>query len=580
MRNKKLIYSIIIPLTAGLGILGANPLPIASATPVPHGVLQTIQQVANKIMSQYGFQTTQNDLAVGGLKGEFKVTPTGQAQYSIKIDVPPGTNKMEPALAISYSSNNGNRYNSLLGMGFTLEGLTSITRCPSDKYHNGEIHGVDYTDQDRFCLSGQQLVAVKGTYGQDGTEYRTYNDTQARIISHGHQANGPAYFTVETKGGLTAIYGGTPDSQNKAQGTDTISVWGLSRTKDSVGNFLTVHYTKDETIGKFYPDEIHYSGNENKGTPTYNSVQLVYEKRPDVIISYQAGSKITLDQRLKEIKVLQANNVIYDYKLTYGDISPNTYRSRLASIQKCDGGGLCLPPTKFGWQTNDAGWEPASYKAPDYIAFYYDDQKGKNSNNGFRFIDLNGDGLLDVIRHVYFKREDANNKKNVWLNTGAGWTKDVTETYKDIYLVDYYYWGPGKASDNGFRVVDVDGNGLSDVAIGSFWAYGDQDNEAWLSTGISVNDKKKYLKDYITYYKGDSNTDNGDSGFRFVDLNGDSLPDTARCVYWDSKTTKNDTWINTGTGWQDNTDYKMPAFITYYLNSTPFLYTTKYSFNT
>ena len=563
---KRFFYTLVLILAVfGNGLSGSLSIPVASAAQ-SQTIMRFIHQAMDKAFVKFGFKDLKDDAVVGGLKGELKVTPTGNAQYSIKIDVPPGTNKMQPALAITYSSHQGNRANNLLGMGFTLAGLTSITRCSSDIYHNGEIHGVDYTDQDRFCLSGQQLVAVKGTYGQDGTEYRTYNDTQSRIISHKRQGNGPAYFTVETKGGLTAIYGGTPDSQNKAQGTDTVAVWGLNRSKDSVGNYLDVKYIKDETVGRFHPSEIHYTGNEKKGTPTYNAVQLIYEDRPDVRVTYQAGSKITLDQRLKEIKVLQANNVVYDYKLTYGDISPNTYRSRLASIQKCDGGGLCLPPTKFSWQTNEAGWEPANYKMPDYIAYYYDGKLGKNSNNGLRFIDLNGDGLMDIIQHVYFNPDDAHNKRHVWLNTGAGWTKDVTETYKDIYLVDNYYWGPGKASDNGFRVVDIDGNGLSDVAIGSFWAYGERDNEVWLSTGINVQSKDDYLKDYITDYKGDANTDNGDSGFRFVDLNGDGLPDASRCVYWDSKTKKNDTWINTGTGWQENSDYKSPAFITYYNN--------------
>jgi hypothetical protein len=89
--------------------------------------------------------------------------------------------------------------------------LTAITRCPSNKTQNGTIHGVDFTDNDRFCLNGDQLVAVQGLYGEDGTVYRTYNDTQARIISHGKVGGGPAYFTVEAKGGQSAQYGNTTE---------------------------------------------------------------------------------------------------------------------------------------------------------------------------------------------------------------------------------------------------------------------------------------------------------------------------------------------------------------------------------
>jgi len=72
-------------------------------------------------------------LDVGSLKGDFNVTPTGQAHYSIPIDVPPGTANMAPALSIAYDSSSSNTRNGLLGMGFSLEGLTAITRCAATK---------------------------------------------------------------------------------------------------------------------------------------------------------------------------------------------------------------------------------------------------------------------------------------------------------------------------------------------------------------------------------------------------------------------------------------------------------------
>ncbi|EKE01474.1 MAG: Rhs family protein [uncultured bacterium] len=57
----------------------------------------------------------------------------------------------------------------------------------SNKTQNGLIHGVDFTDQDRFCLNGEQLVAIRGAYGADGTEYRTYIDSKTKIVSYGQR---------------------------------------------------------------------------------------------------------------------------------------------------------------------------------------------------------------------------------------------------------------------------------------------------------------------------------------------------------------------------------------------------------
>src|SRR5688572_22906526 len=63
---------------------------------------------------------------VGTLPGGGHVGPTGQAGYSIPLDLPPGAGGLAPTLSLEYSSGGGN---GLFGLGWTLTGFSSIDRC-------------------------------------------------------------------------------------------------------------------------------------------------------------------------------------------------------------------------------------------------------------------------------------------------------------------------------------------------------------------------------------------------------------------------------------------------------------------
>ena len=104
--------------------------------------------------------------AVGATAGQFSVSDSGAATYSIPIQVPSGVNGIQPNLAITYNSQGGDGH---LGVGFGLSGTSYITRCPKTIATDGVREPINYDNtvdpvngNDAFCLDGQRIVPVSG----------------------------------------------------------------------------------------------------------------------------------------------------------------------------------------------------------------------------------------------------------------------------------------------------------------------------------------------------------------------------------------------------------------------------------
>lgn len=103
--------------------------------------------------------------AVGRTAGQAGVSASGAAQYTIPIWTPPGTNGLQPRLALSYSSLAGD---GLAGIGVALTGLSMISRCNQTIAQGGAAYGVALSTADALCLDGLQLKLTSGTQGVAG----------------------------------------------------------------------------------------------------------------------------------------------------------------------------------------------------------------------------------------------------------------------------------------------------------------------------------------------------------------------------------------------------------------------------
>lgn len=132
--------------------------------------------------------------------------------------------------------------NGILGQGWSLSGLSAITRVSKDIYHDGTANPVDYSANDRFALDGQRLVGVSGTYGAHLSTYATETESFAVITSYQGTFSGPGYFTVQQKNGVMYEYGNSADAiTTNATGTH-VMIWRLNKITYQDGNYIQFTY--------------------------------------------------------------------------------------------------------------------------------------------------------------------------------------------------------------------------------------------------------------------------------------------------------------------------------------------------
>ena len=359
----------------------------------PDVEINVTQPVASSLAAVPPVDTLHN-AGIGLTPGSFKVDESGSATYSIPLKLPKGIANVTPSLSIYYNSAGGN---GSLGMGWNLSGLSAISRCRQTQEQDGDIGAISLSNDDRFCLDGQKLLAVSGSYGAIGTEYRTEIDSQVRVTSKGISGDGPAYFTVERADGSISYYGGKDISGARTDSVhlssnDTAFTWFVASTSDNFNNAenSVFFYYNTETQGfgenEVVIDRIEYS--DNKVKFNYRSGL----ERIDQAYGYMHGEKVEATALLDDVTIynhFSTTSAIQSYHLTYeNDAVTSNYR--ITEIQECNGSdtGTCLPATKFDW-----------HNQPSTGAFAYNKSLDLSSGTLKSSVpfDLDGDGFNDLV---------------------------------------------------------------------------------------------------------------------------------------------------------------------------------------
>ena len=442
-------------------------------------------------------------------QSQVSVSSGGTPSFSQAIDVPPGVAGMSPKLGIFYA---GGGVNGPLGHGWSIQGISHITRCAATKATDGIRRAVAYRRTDKLCLDGQRLVptdatgsttgvsqsddAGGGLLGTNVREFRTEKDSYSRIRAYGYAtgtadggASGPQYFKVWTKSGLIYEYGDGPSKDantnalinaQKTVGTSTTTVpiaWAVARISDTLGNAIDFKYEQ-----RFYL----WGSGTVAGSPTpgreWNLLEVQYgrnkvvfnydlaDARTDKSEAYHLGYKNVSARLLNSVTTyvnttgtaLGAGSAtpVKTTKLTYSQGALSN-RKRISAIATCAGdvgSTICMPATTFTYADggNDAYTVNTSFAGSPLATtqLYAPSTTSGPGTMGIVLGDFNGDGRTDILKWA-----DDPLQNQMFFSNGDG-------TFTEFSSFNLQNAGQNlfKSDDCYYSIItDLNGDGLPDI---------------------------------------------------------------------------------------------------------------------
>ena len=411
--------------------------------------------------------------AIGGLGETFAPDlSTGTATFHLPLDIPNGPNDIAPRLGLQYDSG---RTNGPFGMGFALP-LARILRSTANRFPH-------FDESDTLMLEGAGEVLVL-----PGKRYRLQVDGGLWNI----EAEGDE-FRLTDRAGIRYHLGS--DDSSRLTGADGVGrtavyAWHLASIEDPLGNLAIFTWARDQR--QLYLSKVAYGAYE---------LRFQYESRPDPVRWARCGFEIVTALRCNSIELhltTDASSLVRRWTLGYTQAAGNA-ASLLSTVQLSgfgsDGSRLDAPALELTYSdfairdltrfsAVEDGISPGPLTRPDRRVELVDwfgnglpDLLEINPNGRARiwpnlgectwgrpvgigdlpwfggpsstigFLDLNGDGLADLIRM------DRPMDGYLPRVLGGGFDRPVT-----------WRTGPRMAADTpGLRFTDLDGDGRVDV---------------------------------------------------------------------------------------------------------------------
>jgi RHS repeat-associated protein len=437
---------------------------------------------------------------------------TGTGNLSMPIAVPSGRGGFQPDVTLVYSSGQGN---GPFGMGWSL----SVPGVSRDTSHRVPAYD---DERDVFLLSGAEPLVPMSSPATGTTRYRPRTEAQFARITHVKSA-AEDFWEVRSRSGLKSRYGHAGELGHDTavvrnpDVAERVFAWHLTETVDPFGNRIEYLYEREPAQedgphrwDQIYLKTIRYGDYRPAGDPQFLvTVDFVYEPRPDPFSTYKAAFEIRTTQRCTRIEIsthADASRLTRVNHLNYLDdidrgAAPANGVSLLHSIvvEGVDGDSREeFPPLEFAY----TGFDPARRTYRSMSAVSGSVPERSLAHPDFELADLFGCGLPDIVQ--------IGDATRYWRNLGYG-RFDVPRP------VDGLPAGV-RLGDPGIQLADFDGDGHVDLLISGagFSGYLPLTVDGTLTTGRIVD------------YTAAPPFALSDPEIRLVDLDGDGITDALR----------------------------------------------------
>jgi len=243
---------------------------------------------------------------VGEIPINHNISPTGATIYQVPVNVIPGRNGLQPNLAIIYNSQSGD---GMLGVGWSLSGLSAITRGNFSVYYDGKTEVMNTSLNTPFLLDGNRLIKTHHLGHENHYITEQGNIKVIGVIG----INQVKYFKVFYPNGSIAVFG----NENAAVNADYS--YPITKLTDSYGNEMIFNYT--QYGGHNHINHIDYGANTTAGFEHFARVKFNYKSRTDSNMAYILGSPIYTKARLLKNIVCtnstNGSNILHTYSFSY-----------------------------------------------------------------------------------------------------------------------------------------------------------------------------------------------------------------------------------------------------------------------